>query len=160
MQLELDRQQVKLFGIRNNQGTKLPIGPTLAFALRQAAAFLLRLRLERDNMKDQFVKVFVAGHRQDAHPAAHPAFHVFGSHRKATNSHPKQSGAGQVLESGGRFFAAFTERAGRFGRLFAPVMMHTQNAAINGTQFDPRTFNRGLIQVHCLSLTHLPMAVT
>jgi hypothetical protein len=80
VQLELDWQEVKLFGVRDDQGTKFPIGPTLAFALRQAAAFLCWLRLERDDMKDQFVQVLVAGRWQNAHPAAHPAVHVFGSH--------------------------------------------------------------------------------
>jgi hypothetical protein len=160
VQLKLDRQKVKLFGVWDNQRTKFPIGPTFALALRQAAAFLCWLRFECDDMKDQFVQLFIAGRGQNAHPAAHPAIHVFGSNRKAANRHPKQSRASQVLESRRGFFAAFAERAGRFGRLFAPVMMHTQDAPINDTQFDTRTLNRGLIQVHFLSLTHLPVAVS
>jgi hypothetical protein len=63
VQLKLDWQEVKLFGVRDDQRTKLPVGPTLAFTLRQAAAFFLWLRLERNDMKDQFVQMFVAGRR-------------------------------------------------------------------------------------------------
>jgi hypothetical protein len=134
-----------LFGVWNNQGTKLPIGPTLAFGLRHGAAFLGQLWLEGDDVKDQFVKVRVAGGGQDAHPAAHPTVHVFGSHRKTSDGHPQQASAGQVVESGWWFFAAFAEGAGRCGRLFASIMVHGRNAPIDGTQFDAGTFNRGLI---------------
>jgi hypothetical protein len=113
--------------------------------LRQGAAFLGQLWLERDDMKDQFIEVRVARGGQDAHPTAHPTFHVFGTHRETSDGHPQQTRAGQVIQSGWQFLSAFTEGRGRSSGLFASVMVHGQDAAIDGPQFDAGTFNRGLI---------------
>ena len=98
-------------------------------------------------MQDQFVQVLAAG-GQNAHPAAHPAFHVLGPHREAANRDPQESRAGQIFESRRGLLAAFAVGHGRFGALFAPVMVHGQDAAVNGPQFDPGAFNFGVGQVH------------
>jgi hypothetical protein len=141
MQLEFDRQEVKLFCVWHDQGTKLPVGPTLTFGLHHVAAFFCRLRLEGHNMKDQFVQMRVAGGGQDPHPAAHPTVHVLGPYRKMTDCHPQQARAGQVLESGWWFLTAFAVSSSGFGALFTSVMVHGQDAAIDGPQFDARAFN-------------------
>jgi hypothetical protein len=139
-----------LLGVRDDQGTKLPVGPTFAFALRDGAAFFGWLRFECDDMKDQFVQVFVAAGGQDAHPAAHPSFHVFGPHRKMANGHPQQSRAGQVLESRRGFLATFAIGDGGFGALFAAVVVHAQDATIDGSQFNAGTLNDRIVQVQLI----------